>query len=404
MVQSVYVLDDDPDFREALMEALAAEGYSVDGAGDPGDDKAATFAGVDILLLDLAFQATNGFDLLVPLASLPRPPSVIFISGNGEELLRVAGDIGRQSGLNVLGYLQKPLELEDLLKLLRLPIRTEVRTNAECPHSRARIRRALIDGLARRQISVMFQPLVSARDLSFIGAEALLGNELVGFGPVRPPDIIEAAQGSPDLLIELSHQVLDAAAQLCARWTAAGWDAQISVNMPIEMLIVADAVPQIVRIVEAHGISPQKVVLELTEDAIYHHSTNALSALARLRLAGFGLALDDMGQRQSGLMQLANLPVTEIKIDLELMRQAREWAKPRRIIASLATLGHQLGLKVVAEGVETVEDLERARRNGIDYIQGFLVSQKRPAEDIMATLESLPSVSSPFIQAGRVAV
>nr|WP_281493701.1 EAL domain-containing protein [Ancylobacter koreensis] len=287
---------------------------------------------------------------------------------------------------------------------MRRPAQERAASRKEAHHSAARIRRALKEVLAGRKLSVMFQPLVDAKNLSFVGAEALLGNELAGFGTVRPPDIIAAAQETPEMLIELSYQVLEAAARLCADWTAAGWDGQVSVNMPLDVLLGADAVPEIVALVRRQGIEPQKVILELTEDALYDHSNEALAALARLRLAGFGLALDDVGQRQSGLMQLANLPVTEIKIDLELMRHAREWVKPRSIIASLSALGHQLGLKVVAEGVETAEDLARARRKGVDYIQGYLISPKRPAEDIMAMLGSLPSATSSLAEVQRVTV
>lgn len=402
--RSVFILDDDADFRDGLAEALRAEGYTVREAGDAREIDAEVLGQSDLLLLDLALPATDGFGMLQPLARLPRPPGVIFISGSGEELLRVARDLARASGLDVLGFLEKPVELEDLLRLMRQPSHVRAASRQEAQHSCARIRQALKNVLATRTLSVMFQPLVDANDLSFVGAEALLGNELAGFGAVRPPDIIAAAHETPEMLIDLSYQVLEAAARLCATWTAAGWDGQVSVNMPLEVLLGPDAVPEIVALVKGQGIAPQKVILELTEDALYDHSTEALSALARLRLAGFGLALDDVGQRQSGLMQLANLPVTEIKIDLELMRHAREWVKPRSIIASLAALGHQLGLKVVAEGVETAEDLARARCKGIDYIQGYLISPKRPAEDIMAMLGSLPSATSSLAEVQRVTV
>lgn len=402
--RSVFVLDDDADFREGLVEALQAEGYEVSAAGDVREVEVAALGKADVLLLDLALRTSDGFSVLAPLSRLPRPPGVIFISGSGEELLRVAGDLGRSCGLDVLGFREKPVDLDDLLQLLRRPAPERWVQDEECRHNRARLRRALVDALADRRLEVMFQPLVNARDLSFAGAEALLADQLAGFGAVRPPELIAVAQETPELLVELTHQVLEAAARLCAAWSRAGWDAQMSVNMPVDVLLVPDAVPRIVDLVTRSGADPRKLILELTEDALYDRSADALAALARLRLAGFGLALDDVGQRQSSLMQLANLPVTEIKIDLELMQHARQWAKPRRIIASLAALGHQLGLKVVAEGVETAQDLERARAKGIDYIQGFLVSPKRSASDIVAMLESLPSVTSSFTEAQCVAV
>ncbi|WAC29012.1 EAL domain-containing protein [Ancylobacter sp. SL191] len=383
---SFFVLDDDVEFREALMEALAASGCAVEGAGNPMAVPLAAFARADVLVLDLALPSIDGFGILAPLAGLPQPPRVIFISGNGEELLRAAGDLGRLTGLTVLGALEKPIEVEELLSLARRPTTLPAGDSALMAQNAGQIREAVAAALARQALPVMFQPLVRASDLGFVGAEALLGNQLDGFGSVRPPQIIAALEEAPQMLIDLSYQVLDAAAALCARWTAAGHNGLVSVNMPLQVLLTPDAVVRIGAIVARHGVPPQRVVLELPEDAIYDSSASALTTLARLRLAGFGLALDDVGQRQSGLMQLAKLPVTAIKIDLELLRQARDWAKPRRIIASLSALGHQLGLKVVAEGVETREDLERVRKVGVDYLQGFLVSHKLPADGIMTLL------------------
>jgi EAL domain-containing protein (putative c-di-GMP-specific phosphodiesterase class I) len=110
--------------------------------------------------------------------------------------------------------------------------------------------------------------------------------------------------------------------------------------------------------------------------------------LARLRMAGFGLALDDVGRRQSGLLQLSALPVTEIKIDLQIVRDARTWTKARNIFASIAELGRKLGIKVVAEGVEFPEDLNLARTFPIDYVQGYLISPKCPLPELLRMLSA----------------
>ncbi len=145
-------------------------------------------------------------------------------------------------------------------------------------------------------------------------------------------------------------------------------------------------------------MAPRQIILELTEDAIYFTSPQALAAIAQLRLAGFGVALDDVAQRQSGLLQLSNLPVTEIKIDLELLRQARQWDKARWIFTSIADLGHRLGLTVVAEGVESLDDLALARRASVDYIQGYLVSRKRPLSELLAMQTMLGSTCEPWVE------
>ncbi len=398
--RSLFILDDDEDFRDQLIEALAFEGFRADGSGTPCAATLERIGAADILVLDLALGERDGFDVLGALATLPRRPRIVFVSGHGESVLRAAGELARAAGLTVLGALPKPIEVADLLALTGAPDHPCAPVAPADAAMRARIRAALGAGLAAGHLPVMFQPLVAADSLAFVGAEALLGSALPGLGPVRPSDIIAAAREEAELLVALVRATLEAAADLGLRLTAAGHSGAVSVNMPIEMLHGADAAAAIHRIVTRRGLAPGRVVLELTEDALYDGSADVLAVLARLRLMGFGLALDDVGQRRSGLMQIANLPVTEIKIDLELMRNARLWGKHRHVVRSVAALGHSLGLRVVAEGVETIDDLARARLYGIDDVQGFLISPKRSADDLMTMLARWSDVTAPVMEAG----
>ncbi|MBS7538418.1 EAL domain-containing response regulator [Ancylobacter lacus] len=384
--QSFYVLDDDADFRLDLGEALEAESCDVASAADPAAVDMARLAAADILLLDLAMPTLDGIGMLERLSALPRRPALIFISGSGEELLRTAATLARSRGLVVLGALQKPFAPQDVLALACRHGNPVAERPAAGTADLALVRRALASALDEGTVPVLFQPLAACENLVPVGAEALLSDDLPGFGPIPPWQLVLAAEEDPALMIRLSHHVLQVASRTCALWRQRGGDGFVSVNMPLHVFTAPRAVAEISAIVEQAGTPASHVMLELTEDALYDSSNEALEALARLRLAGFGLALDDVGKRQSGLLQLANLPVTEMKIDLEFMRQARIWTKPRSIFGSLAELGHELGLKVVAEGVETAEDWELARACKVDYVQGFMISRKRPAEDIITLL------------------
>ncbi|TCT07911.1 EAL domain-containing protein [Aquabacter spiritensis] len=384
--RKILILDDDAAFCEDLAEALTAAGHQVVTAGDARSLAETDLSDHDLLLLDLALPAMDGISFLSRIAEARHPPQLVFISGSGEELLRAAASIGGSHGLDVLGSLQKPFAPELVLDLATRAAPPAGPPAAAPSHSSAALLPVLQGAIHGRSLPVLFQPLVTADTLVFVGAEALLGNLLAGYGAVRPQDLIAGAAAHPTLLVDLSLHVLRKAAEACAHWTGLGQTGRVSVNMPLDVLLSEDCVAVISSVVTRAGVAPASVVLELTEDALYDSSPRALAALARLRLAGFGLALDDVGQRQSGLLQLANLPVTEIKIDLELMRQAREWEKPRSIFASIADLGHRLGMKVVAEGVETQADLALARAHGIDYIQGHLVSRKRPLQELLAML------------------
>lgn len=397
--RTFFILEDDPDFREDLAEALIMDGHTVASAESVQGADPAAVAGCDILLLDLALPCIDGIGMLCRLKDLPHPPSLIFMSGSGEELLGAASALARNDGLRVLGTLAKPFALEDVVALASeadldrtarhaAPAAPPLAFETLLPPLRAAVR----DGT----LPVLFQPILTSDHMRFAGAEALLGNELPGYGPVMPKDMVAAAAIDPRLLRDLTLFVLKRAISACKAWETASDTAHVSVNVPLTVLEETGIVGTILTMVQDAGASARQIVLELTEDEIYATSHAALGAIAQLRLAGFGVALDDVAQRQSGLLQLSSLPVTEIKIDLELLRQARRWGKARSIFLTLADLGHRLGLKVVAEGVESLDDLMLARSASVDYIQGYIVSRKRPLSELLALQTMLGGACEPW--------
>ena len=395
--QKLFILEDDPDFRDDLAEALSAAGFEVNGAGSLATADARALSRSDVLLLDLALPGLDGIGVIAHLKALATPPRLIFMSGSGQELLRAAATVARSEGLNVLGILAKPFDPDEVSHMCAAPAvqPDAVACDSPCPRAVLQaLRIAVRDGT----LPVLFQPILTSRHLLFAGAEALLGDTLPGFGPVKPSDVILAASAEPDLLQDLTLLVLHQAVTACAQWTPVSGSAQVSINIPLVVLEMPGIVGRLQGAVQAGGVSPHQVVFELTEDAIYATSPAALCAIAQLRIAGFGIALDDVAQRQSGLLQLSTLPVTEIKIDLELLRQARKWEKARNIFLTLADLGQRLGLTVVAEGVESLDDLLLARSARVDYIQGYIVSRKRPLSELLALQTMLGGTSEPWIE------
>lgn len=388
--RDILILDDDADLDVELVQMLRANGHLATAATDATDIRPAELDNVGVLVLDLKLPNVDGTDILALLPECARPPALILTTGQGEGMLRAATMVAERAGLTVLGVLPKPFDPDALLGLLKAE-NPPVPAVSLCAPSDADIRAALVEALDHGRLPVAFQPLVDAEKLSFKGAEALLAGELAPFGPVAPDRMIAAAAGDNLLLMRLTHDVLRQAAHACAAWTAAGYAGDVSVNLPLDVLLLPAEVDRFADIVEAAGIARERVIFELTEDALYDTSAAALAALIKLRLAGFELALDDVGQRQSGLLQLANLPVTEMKLDLELIRAARSWEKARNIFSSLGELGRRLGLVIVAEGVETEEDLALVRRNRVHYVQGYLISRKKPLPELIAMLPALSS-------------
>lgn len=393
--QAVLVLDDEPELREDLAELLVGAGFSAEGRGDARSLTDAEFGAFDVVILDLAMPGTDGLSVLGRLAHVPQAPRIIFISGHGEDVLQTAAAVARREHLQVAGVLRKPFTAEDVLRLLGQSW-VPLDSGASIAWSDADIRSALAEAIDERALSVAFQPKVTAKGLIFAGAEALLTGDLPRLGYVSPDIIVRAATREPELIGAMSLEVLRCSAAACRAWIDAGWDVPVSVNLPFEVLCLPDISERLLSPIHEEGLMPRHVIFELTEDAIYDSSSDVLAILARLRLAGFGLSLDDVGRRQSGLLQLANLPITEVKIALQLLAQARTWSKSRSVFVSVAELGHRLGLTVVAEGVETRDDLVLVRSLPVDYVQGYLVSRKQHLPDLLAMLAASSSRGAPF--------
>ncbi|GGF47594.1 transcriptional regulator [Azorhizobium oxalatiphilum] len=391
--KAVLVLDDEQELRDDVGRFVADAGFTVETAGEATSLSDADLVSFDIVLLDIAMPDADGLAVIERLSTLALrgpAPGILLISGRGEDMLQTVAAVARRAHVDVVGVLQKPFEPDDLLALLQ-GWRPPAARGAAKQWSVEQIRPQLAQAVATRTLGVAFQPKAGSGHLGFSGAEALLAGHLPVIGPVSPELIVEAASTDLDLLMALSLEVVRLAAEGCRSWSEEGWRGPVSINLPFDVLGVPDVIDHLEATLRDAGLAPSQVIFELMEDAIYDSSAASLSVLARLRLAGFGLSLDDVGRRQSGLLQLANLPITEVKIDLQLLAQARLWAKSRSIFASIAELGQRLGLSVVAEGVETPEDLLFIRKLPVDYVQGYLVSRKLPLPDLLSMLTASSS-------------
>jgi EAL domain-containing protein (putative c-di-GMP-specific phosphodiesterase class I) len=382
------IIDDDAELAGELAELLRATGNAVEQIS--ADDFVARKSRLDhdVLILDVVMPGIDGLDVLKRAIHSQRPPAIILMSGHDEALLQGAAEAAQRSGLAVVGGLSKPFAFDELLRLTdraRFPT-AQAAAPATCGFA---IRSAVATAIAEHRLAVAFQPIVRADTLAFAGAEALLQGGLPGLPPVSPAAIVEAVAVDEDLLAALSWSVVRQAAEACRRWTQRGYRGPVAVNLPASVLQAPEAVETLRHVMGGAGLAPEQLSIELIEENVYDGAADTLAALVKLRVAGFGLLLDDVGRRESGLTQLSSLPVTGLKIDIALLRAARRWEKSRRIFAALARLGADLGLTVTAEGVETAEDAAFAHCHGVSFFQGFLFARKLPLPDLMATLPTL---------------
>jgi EAL domain-containing protein (putative c-di-GMP-specific phosphodiesterase class I) len=240
-------------------------------------------------------------------------------------------------------------------------------------------------------MAVWYQPRVSLATSRVTGAEALVR----WLHPVRgvvSPALFMPVVEQTRLIRPLTLSVLRSAIAACAGWARAGVVLSVSVNLSPRNLMDADLVADIRRILADAGLPPRSLVVEVTESAVTADEQRANAVLAGLRESGVRVALDDFGTGYSSLTRLRRLPVDEVKIDRSFVSQLEHDRHDRSIVRSVIGLAHDLGLTVVAEGVETRACWDWLAQHGCDEAQGYFMGRPMPLEDLEATLSLGPGV------------
>ena len=232
-------------------------------------------------------------------------------------------------------------------------------------------------GIANREFEPFFQPKIEMVSLRAVGAEALARWRHPTHGFVAPYAFILELERHKDI-DALTFLMLEKAAHSCRDWLAAGFDLTVSVNLSLTSLTDTSLADRITACVKSAGLEPKRMVLEITETAAMTELAPALENLTRLRMHGFGLSIDDYGTGFASMQQLARVPFTELKIDQCFVTGCAQNRAARVIVDVSLALACGLGLKAVAEGIETQEDWDTLRAAGCDIAQGYFIS--RPLE------------------------
>ena len=220
-----------------------------------------------------------------------------------------------------------------------------------------------------------------------IGAEALIRWPHPTEGLVPPDEFIPIAERT-GLIGPLTDFVLDTALAQCRHWHQVGWDLSIAVNLSARSLLDPELVDRINHALRRSGVPPSKLVLEITETSVMAEPDRALHVLDQLAALGITLAIDDFGTGYSSLTYLKRLPVSEVKIDKSFVLNMHDDENDAVIVRSTVDLARNLGLRTIAEGVETTAAWNTLRTIGCDIAQGYLISRPLPAERFDAWLET----------------
>jgi EAL domain-containing protein (putative c-di-GMP-specific phosphodiesterase class I) len=245
---------------------------------------------------------------------------------------------------------------------------------------------ALHRAIERDELVLHYQPKIDVRASRMVGAEALMrwqrGGKLV-----PPAEFIPLAEDT-GLIVPLSEWALREAARQARQWQDNfGFDDSIAVNLPSRLFERSDLVEHIHQCVTQFGVPHRVIHLEITEDNLMKELQNVIPSLHRLNEIGVEISIDDFGTGYSSLAYLTTLPISELKIDRSFVRDLGITPQSSAVVTAIIALARSLGLRVVAEGVETLRQMEVLHRLGCGVMQGFLFSRAVPADELQRWLE-----------------
>lgn len=259
-------------------------------------------------------------------------------------------------------------------------------------HELATRRLALETNLRRaiqnQEFLIHYQPRVSVDSLEITGVEALVRWQHPQFGLVSPSEFIPLAEDT-GLIVPIGEWVLRQACEQNRRWQEQGFaPIQVAVNISGRQFHDRDLSQTVNRILKESGLAPHHLELELTESSIMQNAEFAENLLTRWKNMGINISIDDFGTGVSSLASLKRLPIGALKIDQSFVRDATVDPDDAAIVMAIITLAHNLRLKVIAEGVETEEQLRFLQLLRCDEIQGYLFSKPLPAEKLVSLFDS----------------
>lgn len=246
---------------------------------------------------------------------------------------------------------------------------------------RLELENSLRYALQRDELELHYQPQIDIATQRMVGVEALIRWQHPDRGNIPPADFIPLAEES-GLIGPLGEWVLERACRQIKHWQE-HFDSElrVSVNLSSQQFLHGNIADLVLKIIFDTALNPASLNLELTETILMHDVEETISTLTRLRDAGVSLAMDDFGTGYSSLSYLKRLPLDTLKIDRSFVMDLENNSDDATICATIVAMAHNLGLKVIAEGVETQAQLDYLREQGCDEIQGFLISKPLPVAE-----------------------
>jgi EAL domain-containing protein (putative c-di-GMP-specific phosphodiesterase class I)/ActR/RegA family two-component response regulator len=339
---------------------------------------------VNVAIIDLALPGMDGLELIRTLAGMKCRARLIVIGAQPNNLMFSVETMAQAYGFDLLGAVSKPVtaaRLESLLENYAPPARAHDRAKGPSfTFSEVGI------GLQARQFEPFFQPKIELETGQVKGLEAFARWRHPEHGVLGPSSFIEALEQNSRIDF-LDWSMIEKSVERCRQFHDQGIPISISINLAAETLAHPAFMQQIAACVGRHRIMPDYITFEMPESSVLSTDPSFVERLVRLRMAGFGLAIDDYGTGRSNLQLLARIPFSELKIDRSFVDGASKKRALGTVLSSCLGLARSLDRMSVAVGVETKEDWDFLQGLGCTYAQGYHIASPMAAEAFPGWLE-----------------
>ena len=389
-IDSVMIVDDSAvqcQFAVTLIEQLLPDAKLSSASNGQEALEKLQQSPVHLLLVDLEMPVMDGVELLAEVSEHCLAKAAIVLSSQDKSIISSVGLMAKAKGLRVLASLQKPINEEQLSKALENYTLEQVSPSDQL-HSALQLSAEDVSrGLSNGEFVCHFQPKLTAGSLMVKGVEALARWNHPEHGFISPAQFIPIAEENA-LIDGLTFCLLEYSLARRQEWMNRGLRLGLAFNFSPGSLHDPTLVSRLTELTQRYSFAPKDLTLEITENALITDLGESLQTLARLRLLGFNIAIDDYGTGFANAEQLSLIPATELKLDRSIVNEVSSNPQLEIILRSTVNLAKELNLLTVAEGVEGFDDYQRLQMLGVDLIQGFYFARPMAAETLVTWIHS----------------
>lgn len=384
----ILVVDDSFEIGEIISAAAQSVGMRCTTTTDAAELPRLLTPDVTLILLDLVMPRIDGIEVLRMLRKLDCQASVVLMSGISKRVMETAEKLAQALELKIAGHLQKPFRLAEVERLLQGHAPQAIQAPEHEPHETDITDQDLRAAMQKKEFVLYYQPQIDLSSGAVEGLEALARWVHPERGVLSPDTFIPRFE----LLGEIDGfgwQMADRGLSEACQFAVSNHPApRIALNVSVQSLRNLQFPDTFLELAGRHCIPAEGIMLEITESGLMKEPSHALDVLTRLRMKNVQLSIDDFGTGYAMMQHLVSIPATELKIDRVFVHNMQINSSDRVMVQKTIEIGHELGMTVTAEGVETQAQLDFLRRNGCDRVQGFLFSRPLPPVAMIRWLDS----------------